>query len=111
VDNNFAQLPPALDLAGQVQQHRLSRRHLLVQAVAAADNERRELAQFLHDHVIQDLAGVGYALSSLGVHIDVANGPAVERLATIVCRDVELLRAMVRELSPAGPAEPAKIPH
>ena len=97
---NFAQLPSALHLARQVQQNRLSRQRLLVQAVAAADHERQGLAQTLHDDVIQDLAGVGYALSSLGDHIDAKNGPAVERIAAIVRRDVELLRAMVTELYP-----------
>lgn len=99
---NLAQLPIALDLARRVQRSRQSRERLLVQAVTAADHERRRLAQELHDDVIQDLAGVGYALSSLGEHLDGANGPAVERLGIIVHHDVELLRAMVTELYPEG---------
>jgi len=99
---NLAQLPIALDLARRVQRSRQSRERLLVQAVTAADHERRRLAQELHDDVIQDLAGVGYALSSLGEHLDGTNGPAVERLGIIVHHDVELLRAMVTELYPEG---------
>jgi two-component system, NarL family, sensor kinase len=110
VVKNFAHPPSALGLARQVQHNRLSRQRLLVQPVATADHECRGLAQILHDDVIQDLAGVGYALSSLGEHIDEKYGPAVERLATIVRRDVELLRGMVADLvSPAGPGEPGKI--
>jgi two-component system NarL family sensor kinase len=99
---SLAQLPSALDLARRVQRSRRSRERLLVHAVAAADHERRQLAQQLHDDVIQDLAGVGYALSSLGDHLDATNGPAVERIGTIVRRDVELLRAMVTDLYPRG---------
>lgn len=99
---NLAQLPSALDLARRVQHGRRSRERLLVHAVAAADHERRRLAQELHDGVIQDLAGVGYALSSLSLHLGGTNGPAVETIGSIVQRDVELLRAMVSELHPRG---------
>jgi signal transduction histidine kinase len=45
---------------------------------------------------------VGYALSSLGDHLDATNGPDVERIGKIVRRDVELLRAMVTDLYPRG---------
>jgi signal transduction histidine kinase len=99
---NLAQLPSALRLARQVQSNRQSRQRLLVQAVAAADHERRRLAQELHDDVIQDLAGVAYALSSIGVHLDERNGPDVERIGMIVHRDVGMLRAMVTALYPGG---------
>jgi len=99
---NLSQLPTALSLARRVQRGRRSQERLLLHALTAADHERRELAQELHDDVIQDLAGVGYALSSLGEHLDATNGPAVERIGTIVRRDVELLRAMVTELYPQG---------
>jgi two-component system, NarL family, sensor kinase len=97
---NLAQLPSALRLARQVRENRQSRQRLLLQAVGAADHERRGLAQKLHDDVIQDLAGVGYALSSLGERIDTDDQPAITRIGTIVRRDVDLLRAMVTELYP-----------
>lgn len=96
----LAQLPSALHLARQVQHSRLDRQRLLLQTVAAADHERRRLAQELHDDVIQDLAGVGYALSSLDEHLDEKNRPAVARIGGIVRRDVERLRAMVTGLYP-----------
>ena len=97
---NFAQLPSALHLARQVQRSRLSRQRLLLQTVAAADHERRRLAQDLHDDVIQDLSGVGYALSSLADHLDAESRPVVERIGEIVRRDVERLRVMVTGLYP-----------
>jgi signal transduction histidine kinase len=97
---NLAQLPSALNLARRVQRSRQSRERLLVHAVAAADHERRQLAQELHDDVIQDLAGVGYALSSLHEHLDAKNKPLVERLGATVRRDVGLLRDMVTQLYP-----------
>ena len=97
---SLSQLPSALRLARQVQHTRLSRQRLLEQAVAAADHERARLAQILHDDVIQDLAGVGYALSSFGDHLDPKDGPSVGRIAMIVHRDVEVLRAMVTGLYP-----------
>ena len=68
--------------------------------VAAADHERRQLARKLHDDVIQDLAGVGYALSSLDGRLDAENGSVVKRIGMTVQRDVGLLRAMVTELYP-----------
>jgi two-component system, NarL family, sensor kinase len=97
---SLVQLPSAMHLSRRVQVSRQSRERLLVQTVAAADHERRRLAQELHDEVIQDLAGVAYALSSLGDHLDAKNGPAVEGLGKILRRDVGILRAMVTELIP-----------
>ena len=97
---SLVQLPSAMHLSRRVQVSRQSRERLLVQTVAAADHERRRLAQQLHDDVIQDLAGVGYALSSLGEHLDAKNGAAVQTLGKIVRRDIGVLRAMVTELYP-----------
>jgi len=97
---NLAQLPSALSLARRVQRSRKSRERLLVHAVAAADHERRQLAQELHDDVIQDLAGVGYALSSLDQDLDEKNRPVVEHIGATVRRDVALLRDMVTQLYP-----------
>ncbi len=97
---NLAQLPSAVNLARLVQRGRQSRERLLVQSVAAADRERRKLARELHDEVIQDLAGVGYALSSLEEHIGVQNRPVVGGIGVTVCRDVARLRAIVTRLYP-----------
>lgn len=101
---NLAQLPSALDLARRVQRSRKSRERLLVHAAAAADHERRQLAQELHDDVIQDLAGVGYALSSLDQDLDETMRPVVAKIGTTVCRDIALLRDMVTQLYPRSMA-------
>lgn len=97
---NLAQLPSAMDLARRVQRSRKSRERLLVHAAAAADHERRKLAQELHDDVIQDLAGVGYALSSLDQDLDETMRPVVAKIGATVCRDIALLRDMVTQLYP-----------
>ena len=97
---NLAQLPSAMDLARRVQRSRKSRERLLIHAAAAADHERRKLAQELHDDVIQDLAGVGYALSSLDQDLDETMRPVVARMGSIVSRDIALLRDMVTQLYP-----------
>ena len=97
---NLAQLPSAMNLARRVQRSRKSRERLLVHAAAAADHERRQLAQELHDDVIQDLAGVGYALSSLDQDLDETMRPVVAKIGATVCRDIALLRDMVTQLYP-----------
>ncbi|MEP7017977.1 MAG: ATP-binding protein [Actinomycetota bacterium] len=97
---NLAQLPSAMDLARRVQRSRKSRERLLIHAAAAADHERRKLAQELHDDVIQDLAGVGYALSSLDKELNEAMRPMVAKIGSTVCRDIALLRDMVTQLYP-----------
>src|SRR4029079_16038921 len=71
---SLVQLPSAMHLSRRVEKSRQSRERLLVQTVAAADHERRRLVQQLHDDVVQDLAGVGYALSSLAEHLGTTNG-------------------------------------
>ena len=98
---SLAQLPPALRLARRVQRGRRSRERLLAQTVAAGDLERRRLAADLHDDVIQDLAGVGYALSSIHGDLDLRTGSVVEQVASTVRRDVGLLRDLVTDLRPA----------
>jgi signal transduction histidine kinase len=98
---SLAQLPPALRLARRVQRGRRSRERLLAQTLAAGDLERRRLAADLHDAVIQDLAGVGYALSSIHGELDRRTGSVVEQVASTVRRDVGLLRDLVTDLRPA----------
>ena len=57
-------LPMAVSLARRVDRDDAQMRRVLVNAVASSDLERRRISQRLHDDVIQDLAGVGYALAS-----------------------------------------------
>lgn len=57
-----AQLIPGIRLARQVQKRQRERRAMLQAALAAGERERRRLAADLHDDIIQDLAGIAYAL-------------------------------------------------
>jgi two-component system, NarL family, sensor kinase len=97
---SLAQLPLALRLARRVQRGRLERERLLAQTAAAADLERRRLAAELHDDVLQDLAGVGYALASIRAAQDGRSLPVLEQAGATVRRDVRLLRDLVTDLYP-----------
>jgi signal transduction histidine kinase len=97
---SLAQLPLALRLARRVQRGRQDRERLLAQTAAAGDLERRRLASELHDDVLQDLAGVGYALSSLRTSLDEDSLPVVDQARATVRRDVVLLRNLVTDLYP-----------
>jgi signal transduction histidine kinase len=88
-------VPLAFTLARRVSRYERERQGMIRLAVEASSAERRRVAGELHDGVIQDLAGVGYALSSLDSQIvtlsksngdgpkdDAAAAPPVEGLLT-----------------------------
>ncbi len=58
-------VPLAFTLARRVSRYERERQSMIRIAVEASSAERRRVAGELHDGVIQDLAGVGYALSSI----------------------------------------------
>jgi len=60
----LALLFPAISLARRVNKYQAARRQALQHAVDAADLERARIARDLHDDVIQDLAGLSYALEA-----------------------------------------------
>jgi two-component system, NarL family, sensor kinase len=62
-------VPLAFTLARRVSRYERERQGMIRLAVEASSAERRRVAGELHDGVIQDLAGVGYALSSLDAQI------------------------------------------
>ena len=95
-------LPLTVSLAARVDRAQASRQKFLQHAVAASELERKRLAQDLHDGVIQDLAGVGYAFSALDAQLTghpVARATA-HRAADVVRRDVLALRALSTDLYP-----------
>lgn len=107
----LATLPFALALARQVDRAAATRSDLLVRSVAALGEERRRLAQVLHDGVIQDLSAAGYALSALA---DPAPGPrdseaamrrSAARIEALVHDDLRQLRGLVGDLFPADREE------
>ena len=96
----LAQLPPAIRLARGIQDHQVTRNRLLKRAVEASDLERRRIARDLHDEVIQDLSGLGYALESEELHGPPEQRPVLGGARTILQQSVRALRAMTQELYP-----------
>jgi signal transduction histidine kinase len=98
-------LPMALSLARRVERGLAERSSWMRHALLASDLERRRIAQDLHDGVIQDLAGLCYALPTLDTHFaDDAGAQAArqtsQRAAQILSRDVAALRAMITDIYP-----------
>ena len=60
----LVQIPLACSLARRLQLRQREREGLLQRALDASEVERRQIASDLHDGVVQDLAGVAYALSA-----------------------------------------------
>ena len=96
----LAQLPPALRLARGIQQHQVVGNRLLRRAIEASDLERRRIARDLHDEVIQDLSGLGYALEAEERHGPPEQQPVFGGARRILQQSVRALRAMTRELYP-----------
>ncbi len=96
----LAQLPPALRLARGIQEHQVVGNRLLKRAIEASDLERRRIARDLHDEVIQDLSGLGYALESEELHGPAEQKPVFCGARRILQRSVRALRAMTTELYP-----------
>src|SRR5690606_21671195 len=96
-----AQLPSAVRLARQIQGLQVGRRRLMSQAAAASDLERRRIARDRHDDVIQELAGVSYALESIEDRLDLEVQPVMERARDLLRGSVRDLRSMLTEIYPA----------
>jgi len=62
-------VPLAFRLARRVAHYERERQAMIHLAVEASSAERRRVAGELHDGVIQDLAGVGYALTALDAQV------------------------------------------
>lgn len=95
-------LPLAVSLARRVDAGQLQVQRLLANTVASSDHERRQIAQQLHDGVLQDIAGVGYALSSEARQM--AEGSEVrghlDQASTILRADVSSLRHLMEDIYP-----------
>ncbi|MEA9999512.1 sensor histidine kinase [Cryobacterium sp. RTS3] len=97
----LAQLLPAIGLARRIQAGQTSRRRLVQHAIVASDFERMRIARELHDEVIQDLAGLSYALEA-----EERQGTNERRALTgqargILLRNLRTLRAITTELYPS----------
>jgi two-component system, NarL family, sensor kinase len=97
------QLPLALRLVRRLRQQQHERDVLHRHALEARDHERIRIARDLHDGVVQQLAGVSYSLSSVGVGTpDVPPDVlGVVRSAAATTRDSAMeLRTLIAELTP-----------
>jgi signal transduction histidine kinase len=101
----LAILPLALSLAWRVERGLAERSSWMRHALQASDLERRNIAQDLHDGVIQDLAGLSYAMPTLESQFtsDAAGLKAretVRHVSQILSRDVAALRSMMTDIYP-----------
>ena len=91
----LVQLPLAWSLTQRLRQRQREREALLQRAIDSSSVERRRIAQHLHDGVVQDMAGVSYALAAAGDRLERAGPPGL----TGVVRDAAAAtRRAVREL-------------
>ncbi len=95
------QLPLARSLARRLRRGQREREDLLVRAVTASETERRHIARDLHDGVVQELAGVSYALSASTVEADPsAVSRTVRESGEQVRQSVRRLRSLLVDLYP-----------
>jgi two-component system, NarL family, sensor kinase len=113
-------VPLAFGLARRVSRYERERQAMIRLAVEASSAERRRVAGELHDGVIQDLAGVGYALTALDGQIaglrDTYSTPRISALQStlrtaqrLVHDDVLALRELtgMQYAAASGAADPA----
>lgn len=106
------QVPITLSLARRVSGYESDRAALLERALSASERERRQIAADLHDGIVQDLAGAGYALSALARALPPERSGMAERVAGVVRDAVESLRRLMVDIYPpdlAGPGLAAAI--
>ena len=102
-----AVMPLAVSLARRVERGELQRNRLLRQTVLTQHRERLRIARDLHDGVVQDLAGLRYALPVVAAHLSqapeaTAARETVEQARDILARDVEALRSLLVDIHPPG---------
>jgi signal transduction histidine kinase len=97
-------LPVSVWLLRRVGKAHLERVRMLSNEVAAADRERRNIARDLHDGVIQDLAGAGYALEALKTtfeaHADAPTRRMLDLSHAAVQRSTQALRTLIIDVAP-----------
>jgi two-component system, NarL family, sensor kinase len=100
----LTQLPVAVWLVRRVGDAQQERARLLGDTLAASGRERRNIARDLHDGVVQDLAGAGYALGALARALPPDSTPQVREMLDMgnaaVQRSVHDLRALIVDINP-----------
>ena len=69
-------------------------------ALSASERERRQIAADLHDGVVQDLAGAGYALAAVARRVEGPTATGVEHVGRVVRGAVESLRRLMVDIYP-----------
>jgi len=106
------QIPIATRLSRRVSRQEAERVTLLARTLSASERERQRIASDLHDGVVQDLAGVGYAISALAGGRSESERAMAERCATTVQDAVAGLRQLMVDIYPpelTGPGLLAEI--
>jgi signal transduction histidine kinase len=98
-------LPLAVSLTRRVERAQREQSRMMRHALLASDLERRRIAADLHDGVIQDLAGLGYALPTVSRELEGDPGldtarSVLDRATAILHRDTTMLRSMMVDLYP-----------
>ena len=97
-------LPVSVWLLRRVGKAHLERIRLLSNEVAAADRERRNIARDLHDGVVQDLAGAGYALEALAGTLPGEPDSTARQMLDLshdaVRRSTRALRTLIVDVAP-----------
>ena len=101
----LAVLPLAVSLARRVERGENERSRMMRHTLLVAAQEQRRIAQDLHDGVIQDLAGLSYAMPVVAAHLPdtpEAQGArdAVARVSTVLQEDVAALRSLLTDIYP-----------
>lgn len=99
------QIPLAWSLARRLRSRQQEREQLLSRAIGASEQERRRIAQDLHDGVVQDLAGVSYALAAGARRERPTTDAELTEAADTVRAAVEALRTLLVEIYPPDLAE------
>jgi signal transduction histidine kinase len=102
----LANVPLALSLARRVDRSTDHRSMILSRSLMSWHDERRRLAQDLHDGVIQDLSAMSYALPAVLAQLpdDPEADPARsigERMTEALTQDLRALRSVLIDLVPA----------
>ena len=98
-------LPLSVSLARRTERAQRERNRMLSTSIAASDVERRRIARDLHDGVVQDLAGLGYALTAIADGLPAETTCDAARQGTrkaigSLRRDVDALRTLVTDIYP-----------
>ena len=96
----LVQVPIAVSLARRVRRHETDHAHLLERALSASERERKDIAADLHDGVVQDLAGVGYALGALSRYVPEEHRAIADRVGAVVRGAVDTLRRLMVDIYP-----------